>query len=99
VAKAGSAIPIKFSLGGNMGLDIFAAGYPRWVTINADNTLSQDVIDESVTAGGSSLSYDAFANQYVYVWKTDKAWVGTGRQLQVLLKDGQTYVANFKFSK
>ena len=28
VVKAGSAIPVKFSLGGNKGLNIFAAGYP-----------------------------------------------------------------------
>src|SRR5262249_11222709 len=29
--KAGSAIPVKFSLGGNMGMDVIAAGYPRVV--------------------------------------------------------------------
>ena len=28
VAKAGSAIPVKFSLGGYKGLSIFAPGYP-----------------------------------------------------------------------
>ena len=27
--KAGSAVPVKFSLTGNQGLDIFAAGYPQ----------------------------------------------------------------------
>jgi hypothetical protein len=28
-ANAGQAIPVMFSLGGNKGLDIFAAGYPK----------------------------------------------------------------------
>ena len=30
--KAGSAIPVKFSLGGDKGLNIFAAGYPKSVS-------------------------------------------------------------------
>ena len=28
IVKAGSAVPLKFSVGGYRGLDIFAAGYP-----------------------------------------------------------------------
>jgi hypothetical protein len=28
-AKAGSAIPVKFSVGGYRGMDIFAADYPK----------------------------------------------------------------------
>jgi hypothetical protein len=35
-AKAGSAIPLKFSLGGNFGLSVIVAGYPRSVTIACD---------------------------------------------------------------
>jgi hypothetical protein len=34
--KAGRDIPVKFSLGGGQGLDIFAEGYPRSGTIPAD---------------------------------------------------------------
>jgi hypothetical protein len=34
VARAGSAIPVKFSLGGNQGLDIFQTGYPRVTTVS-----------------------------------------------------------------
>src|SRR6185295_6038373 len=36
VASAGSAIPVKFSLGGNQGLNIFAAGYPASSPIDCD---------------------------------------------------------------
>jgi uncharacterized protein len=95
--KAGQAIPVKFSLGGNKGLDIFAAGYPKSQPILCDSTEPVDDIEQTVTAGSSSLSYDASSNQYSYVWKTDKTWAGNCRQLIVKLADGTSHVANFKF--
>lgn len=94
--KAGSAIPVKFSLSGNQGLNIFAAGYPKSAVIICDATAPVDGIDETVTAGNSSLSYDPLADQYVYVWKTEKSWTGC-RQLTVRLNDGTDHKANFKF--
>jgi len=98
VVKAGSAVPIKFNLGGNMGLDIFTSGYPRVVSIIvSDSGAMESVIEETVNAGGSSLTYDPTSNQYIYVWKTNKSWVGQSYQLQVMLKDGKSHVANFKF--
>jgi len=97
-AKAGSAIPIKFSLNGNQGLGIFAASYPKSAVIACDSTAAVDAIEETVTAGSSSLSYDPLADQYVYVWKTEKTWTGC-RQLVVKLVDGMEYRANFKFTK
>jgi uncharacterized protein len=99
VAKAGSAIPVKFSLGGDHGLNIFAAGYPKSQIISCGSTGSTDDIEQTVTAGASSLSYDPTTNTYNYVWKTDKAWTGSCRQLVVVLADGTTHVANFKFTK
>jgi predicted extracellular nuclease len=96
-AKAGSAIPIKFSLGGDEGLGIFADGYPASTQISCgDGTVMGDN-QPAVTAGSSSLSYDPITDTYNYVWKTDKGWSGTCRQLVVVLTDGTTHVANFKF--
>ncbi len=96
--NAGRAIPIKFSLNGYQGLDIFAVGYPASVTV-ACGTSAEDAIEQTVTAGGSSLSYDATTDQYTYVWKTDKAWANTCRTLVLKLSDGSYYRANFKFKK
>ena len=95
--KAGSGVPIKFSLNGDQGLDIFAAGYPKSELISCSSTAEVDGIESTVTAGSSSLSYDAFADQYTYVWKTDKGWANTCRQLVVKLNDGTAHRANFKF--
>jgi hypothetical protein len=95
--KAGQAIPIKFSLGGDQGLDIFFSGYPLSRQIACNSGAPLDDIEQTVTAGGSSLSYDATADRYTYVWKTNKTWAGTCRQLVVTLKDGSIHTANFKF--
>jgi hypothetical protein len=89
-------VPVKFSLGGDQGLDIFAAGYPISATIACDATADVDGIESTVSAGGSSLAYDPFADVYAYVWKTDKAWSGTCRQLVIGFVDGTFQRANFK---
>ena len=94
-ANAGRAIPVKFSLGGDQGLAIFAVGYPKSQKVYCDSSATIDMVEETVTAGSSSLSY--VDGQYHYVWKTDKAWFGTCRQLIVKLNDGSAHVANFKF--
>jgi hypothetical protein len=95
--KAGSAIPVKFSLAGNQGLNILASGSPSSQTISCSSSAVIDDIEQTVTAGSSSLSYDASTNTYSYVWKTQKSWTGTCRQLIVTLVDGTQHVANFKF--
>jgi len=95
--NAGRAIPVKFSLGGDQGLNIFDAGYPKSQIIACDSTAGVDGIEQTVTAGSSSLSYDASTDTYTYVWKTEKVWAGTCRQLVVKLNDGTFHRANFKF--
>lgn len=97
--KAGSAVPVKFSLAGDQGLDVMAAGYPRSAITACGSDAAVDAIESTVTAGGSSLSYDPATEQYTYVWKTDKAWAGTCRQLVVMLDDGTTHRASFKLMK
>jgi uncharacterized repeat protein (TIGR01451 family) len=93
--NAGKAIPVKFSLSGNKGLDIFAAGSPSSVSLScASGDPGVDIV-ETVNAGGSSLSFGG--DQYNYVWKTESSWAGTCRQLRVTLNDGSVHVANFKF--
>ena len=95
VVNAGRAIPVKFSLSGNKGLNIFAANSPYTVSINCDGTSPESDVTETVNAGGSSLNYSP--DTYNYVWKTESSWAGTCRQLVVKLNDGSTHTANFKF--
>jgi hypothetical protein len=97
VVNAGRAIPVKFSLSGNKGLNIFAPGSPSSGPVACNTSDEATVLVETVNAGGSSLSYDASSDQYVYVWKTEGAWAGTCRQLVVTLNDGSVHRANFRF--
>jgi HYR domain len=96
--KAGSAIPVKFSLGGYQGMNILASGSP---VVQAGSCTGDpvDAIETTVTAGNSSLSYDATTDQYIYVWKTDKNWAGTSKRLTVTLADGTSHYARFNFTK
>jgi Big-like domain-containing protein len=97
-AKAGSAIPIKFSLNGDQGLNILAEGYPTSQQVNCANVGTlQNMPTETVSPGASTLSYDAASNQYTYVWKTDKAWAGTCRQFVLRLTDGSIQIPYFQF--
>jgi hypothetical protein len=97
LATAGSSIPVKFSLGGYQGLAIFAAGYPASSPIQCDAGEPGAVIEETVNAGGSTLSYSAGSDQYNYVWKTDKNWKGTCRVLVVKFTGGSQHFAKFRF--
>ena len=96
-AAAGQAIPVKFSLGGNRGLSIFATNYPK-ATIDTCTSSSLDDIETFAAANASGLQYDASSGQYTYVWKTDKATMA-GKCVRLDLKfiDGSTYTAQFKF--
>jgi hypothetical protein len=98
-ATAGRAIPVKFSLGGDKGLDIFAAGYPRSEEVSCEEIAHAQVdgIDETVTAGSSDLSYNPSTDRYQYVWKTEDNWAGTCRQFVLKLRDGGVHRANFEF--
>jgi hypothetical protein len=99
VAKAGSAIPVKFSLNGNQGLDIFQTGYPGVTPVSCSAGAPTDAIEATVTAGSSSLQYDATADQYTYVWKTNSAWAGKCVQFELGLNDGSSHSFMVQFKK
>ena len=52
-----------------------------------------------MTASVSGLTYDAASDMYTYVWRTEKAWTSTCRELTLRFRDGSTRVARFTFTK
>jgi hypothetical protein len=98
--KAGQAVPMKFSLDGDHGLGIVETGFPQRHAVACPNaSAALDPVEETATATRSSLRYDVDADQYVYVWKTDKSWANSCARFDLKLIDGTTHSALFKFSR
>jgi hypothetical protein len=96
--KAGSTVPVKFSLAGYQGLGIFASGYPAVIGgVVCDTWINPAAIMEVQTPGNSGLSYDFQTGMYIFRWKTDTTWSGTCRRLIVGFIDGRNYALIFKF--
>ncbi|MDP9797545.1 lysophospholipase L1-like esterase [Catenuloplanes nepalensis] len=93
--KPGGIVPMRFSLGGNQGLDIIK-GAPSSVRVDCKT---------GATIGGSSpanaglvvLLYEKVRDTYTYYWVTDPRWAGTCRTFSLPLRDGSTHVATFDF--
>lgn len=93
--KAGSTVPVKFSLGGNQGLAIMQAGSPTSFATSCSLTRAgADDIEEIVSASTSGLNYTG--NRYHYNWKTSASWAGSCRKLRITLVDGTTHEALFR---
>ena len=95
VANAGNSVPIKFSLAGFRGLNLFAPGYPASQPMTCQAAFSGPL--EQIALGPEGFTYDPLLDQYKYVWKTDQSWKGTCRQLIVRFRDGTEKRANFRF--
>lgn len=100
VARAGRTVPVKYSLRDANGASIadlasFVSLTSAAVACDAD---APDVLAEETDAAGSTtIRYDVDANQFVYNWKTDSAWAGSCRLLQLALNDGTKRLALFEF--
>jgi TolB protein len=97
VTLAGRAIPVRFALGGDRGLDIFAVGSPVSQRIACPTTGGVSLVRETTTATRSSLSYDTATGRYRYLWKSDERWAGSCRELVLTLKDGSVRRVTFAF--
>jgi hypothetical protein len=97
--SAGQAVPVKFGLGGSQGMGIFAAGYPTSQQVTCASGAPVDPVEQTITAGQTSLSYDAATQRYQYIWKTDKAWAAGCRRLTLKLVDGSVHTALFQLTK
>jgi len=96
--NAGANVPVKFSLGGDQGLDVLVPGYPKSQEIPCNNPNVEVAGTDPTISTGSGLTYDPGSDQYQYNWKTERMWEGTCRQLVVKLKDGSFHRANFEFT-
>ena len=95
VAKAGRTIPIKFSLGGDFGLNILGNGYPSSRRVNCRSKAALTSYEPTQSQRG--LRYATFNDRYSYTWKTVRSWRGTCREFTLRLDDGTEASAYFRF--
>jgi hypothetical protein len=92
---AGSAVPVKFSLGSYRGLEVLQGGAPTSVPV----ACPADALVNTVRPGiAATSSLQAVGSNYTYTWKTSPSWGGTCRMLVVTLIDGSTHEALFRFT-
>jgi hypothetical protein len=93
-AMAGSAIPIKFSIGGYRGLRVLRVNSPTSVPVACPANAPENAVRAMIapTSGLQSLG-----SSYTYVWKTNAGWGGSCRKFVLTLTDGSTHEAIFRF--
>lgn len=96
LVSAGSTVVIRFSLGGDFGLDVLLPGEPGSSPIECG---SQEMTegDEPVELKGDGLTYDRRSSEYTVRWSTVRAWKGSCRQLVFHFDDGSVQRVNFRF--
>lgn len=97
VAAGRRTAAVKFSLGGDFGLDVFAQGSPTSAEIPCEVAGAPPTGVEDVAVGG--LFYKPETGRYEYAWKLDPAWRGTCRRLLLRLDDGSMHEARFFFPR
>ena len=93
-------MPLKFSVGGSRGTDLFAAGFPASSAQSCLAGAPGDVLERDASPGGASgLTYEAGTDRYQLSWKTRKGWAGSCRTLVLKLRDGSTHTTQFRFKE
>ena len=98
VIKAGTTVPVRFSLGGDRGMTIFESSYPR-TRQGSCRPGGTNTVKESLPKTAPTLTYDATSGRYTYALATEKSWAGTCRDLLLRLVDGTERAYALKFSK
>ena len=90
----GQTVPVRFSLGGDLGLDVLA-GAPTLTPISCQT--AQPSGEPRVTIAQRPLSYDASKRQYTFWWQTLREWKKTCAQFALALDDGTVQQVNASF--
>jgi Thrombospondin type 3 repeat len=99
-AKAGRAVPVKWSLLDGNGGYLSDFGTFKSLTsrpVACASGVATSPVEEAVATGASGLSYDSLTQRFQYNWKSSSGWKGTCRVLTLELADGTKQNALFRF--
>jgi DNA-binding beta-propeller fold protein YncE len=95
--KAGSTIPVVFSLGGDRGLDVLAAGSPASGVVACGDSGPPASTEPADSEHG--LRFDSSSGLYIFKWRTRRAWAGTCRAFVLTLNDGSVHQLVVRFRR
>ncbi len=93
VAVTSTAIPLRFTLYGDYGMNVFAPGFPRIAEASCE---SGEPAGAPVTMTGL-FTYRPETDRYQFSVRIDPAWRGTCRQVEIGLNDGTVKRAYYRF--
>ncbi len=100
--RAGTLVPVRFRLGGDHGDDVLADGFPRSAEVDCGADADPDTAEPTRSPWwwrrwwDGPLHHRSGRTTYTYLWKTDRDWAGSCRQLIVKLSDGSLHRANLE---
>jgi hypothetical protein len=97
---AGSVVPVEFSLGGNLGLDVLKPSHSpssQQISCDTGQPVQYAITTPTSGPGDTALRYNQRQQRYTYLWETEESWAGTCRQLIVTLADGTQHRGNVRF--
>lgn len=97
LVNAGRALPIKFSIGGFEGYEIFETGFPASQEVSCVDANPVSEFFEEATPGASGTSYHSGNSTYQWVWDTSAEFAGQCRRLMLRLADGSDHWVYFQF--
>jgi Tol biopolymer transport system component len=92
-AKAGEALPLKFSLQGDQGAEVVTGAV--WQPASCLDWSSLG----SATTGQGKLSYNVSTGRYQDLVATDQTWKGSCRTLDLQLADGSRHPVRVRFTR
>ncbi len=93
-ARPGSAIDLKFSLGGNYG-QLIVKGFPSAAPYTCGSTPPAPGAGDPFLP--TTQTYDARKDQYTIRWATAKSYANSCYQVSVRLADGSVRTVLFQF--
>ena len=88
---------IRFSLGGDHGLDIYKNDHPMSASYPCGSTPPSVANEPTRLQGANGFKYDAGTDEYLFRWNVDKSWKNTCRVFVLGLSDGSTHNLAFMF--
>ena len=97
LVDAGRSIPVRFGLGGDHGNDVAWAIDSVPIDCGSLAELGEPHPVSGPGGSGGRLRFDRKTETYGINWKTESEWLGTCRELVLMLSDMSVHSARFQF--